>query len=71
MPLFFVALVNSSLTSSYLQFYLDLVATSENIPLLFHLANKGKTVRDAESHGHSEVSYDSVVYVLLVSKLSL
>ncbi|KAF9527490.1 cohesin-associated protein Pds5 [Crepidotus variabilis] len=43
--------------ASYLQFYLDLIATSENISLLYHLSNKGKTVRDAESHGHSENFY--------------
>ena len=42
--------------SSYVQFYLDLVATSENISLLYHLAQKGKTVRDPESHSSSEVS---------------
>ena len=40
---------------SYLQFYLDLIATSENVSLLYHLANKGKTVRDAESHTYSVV----------------
>lgn len=39
----------------YIQFYLDLVATSENIPLLYHLATKGKTVRDHSSFTHSEV----------------
>jgi hypothetical protein len=38
-----------------LQFYLDLIATSENVSLLYHLANKGKTVRDAESHTYSVV----------------
>lgn len=40
---------------SYVQFYLDLVATSENISLLYHLSFKGKTVRDSESHSGSEV----------------
>jgi hypothetical protein len=39
----------------YLDFYLDLVATSDNISLLYHLAMKAKTVRDAESHTYSEV----------------
>src|SRR5882757_5626910 len=40
---------------SYLQFYLDLVATSENISLLYHLSCRGKEVRDSESHSGSEV----------------
>lgn len=40
----------------YLDFYLDLVATADNISLLYHLAMKTKTVRDAESHTYSEVS---------------
>jgi hypothetical protein len=34
----------------YLQFYLDLIATQDNVSLLHHLALKAKTVRDAESH---------------------
>ncbi|TFK41636.1 armadillo-type protein [Crucibulum laeve] len=34
--------------AKYVQFYLDLVATSENVSLLYHLAMKGKTVIDAE-----------------------
>ena len=40
----------------YVDFYLDLVATADNISLLYHLAMKTKTVRDAESHTYSEVS---------------
>ncbi|KAF8156995.1 armadillo-type protein [Crassisporium funariophilum] len=43
--------------ATYIQFYLDLVATSENISLLYHLSTKGKTVRDPESHSHSENFY--------------
>ncbi|PPQ74839.1 hypothetical protein CVT26_005219 [Gymnopilus dilepis] len=43
--------------ATYVQFYLDLVATSENISLLYHLAQKGKTVRDPESHSSSENFY--------------
>ena len=43
------------LSLSYVQFYLDLVATSENISLLYHLSFKGKSVRDSESHSGSEV----------------
>jgi sister-chromatid-cohesion protein PDS5 len=47
---------NSLLLSiSYIQFYLDLMATSENISLLYFLSTKGKTVRDSESHTGSEV----------------
>lgn len=39
----------------YIEFYLDLVASPDNIPLLFHLAVKAKTVRDIQSHAYSEV----------------
>jgi len=42
-------------TYRYIQFYLDLVATQENVALLYHLASKGKTVRDHVSFTHSEV----------------
>jgi len=35
----------------YVQFYLDLMADKENVPLLQHLALKAKTVRDAEGAG--------------------
>ncbi len=41
----------------YIQFYLDLIATSENVSLLYHLATKGKTVRDHTSFAHSEVRF--------------
>ncbi|KAG6907699.1 hypothetical protein DXG01_007755 [Tephrocybe rancida] len=43
--------------SKYIQFYIELVSTSENISLLFHLALKGKSIRDAESHGYTENLY--------------
>ncbi|KAF9482670.1 hypothetical protein BDN70DRAFT_399452 [Pholiota conissans] len=43
--------------AGYIQFYLDLIASSENISLLYHLAQKGKTVRDPESHGSSQNFY--------------
>ncbi|CAA7268353.1 unnamed protein product [Cyclocybe aegerita] len=43
--------------ASYVQFYLDHVATSENISLLYYLAQRGKTVRDPESHAQSENFY--------------
>lgn len=39
----------------YIDFYLDLICTSDNVGLLYHLATKAKTVRDAESYTHSEV----------------
>ncbi|RXW15368.1 hypothetical protein EST38_g10488 [Candolleomyces aberdarensis] len=37
----------------YLQLYLDLIATQDNVSLLHHLALKAKTVRDAESHSEN------------------
>ncbi|CAE6540975.1 unnamed protein product [Rhizoctonia solani] len=43
--------------AKYLEFYLEIVATAENIPLQFHLALKAKTVRDADSHVFSEHLY--------------
>lgn len=42
-------------SSRYIDFYLDMVCTSENISLLYHLAAKLKTVRDPEGHTYSEV----------------
>lgn len=39
----------------YIEFYLDCVANSENSSMLYHLALKLKTVRDAESEEYSEV----------------
>ncbi|CAE6450661.1 unnamed protein product, partial [Rhizoctonia solani] len=42
--------------AKYIEFYLDIVATAENISLQFHLALKAKTVRDADSHVFSEIS---------------
>ncbi|KAG6901443.1 hypothetical protein C0995_011956 [Termitomyces sp. Mi166 len=47
--------------AKYLQFYIELIATSENISLLFYLAQKGKTVRDAESHTYTEVREFGIV----------
>lgn len=49
--------------ASYLQFYLELLATPENVSLLYHLANKGKTVRDAESHTYSVVIIFFLVFL--------
>ncbi|TBU45152.1 armadillo-type protein [Dichomitus squalens] len=43
--------------AKYIQFFLDLVANSDNIALLYHIALKAKTVRDAESHSYSEKLY--------------
>ncbi|KAF8605742.1 cohesin-associated protein Pds5 [Ceratobasidium sp. AG-I] len=43
--------------AKYIEFYLDIVATADNISLQFHLALKAKSVRDAESHVFSEHLY--------------
>ncbi|RPD70263.1 hypothetical protein L226DRAFT_526109 [Lentinus tigrinus ALCF2SS1-7] len=43
--------------AGYIQFFLELDGTSDNIALLFHIAQKAKTVRDAESHVYSENLY--------------
>ncbi|KAH9928578.1 armadillo-type protein [Amylocystis lapponica] len=43
--------------AQYITFYLETVASAENVALLFHLAMKAKTVRDAESHAFSENLY--------------
>ncbi|EIW55568.1 uncharacterized protein TRAVEDRAFT_73422 [Trametes versicolor FP-101664 SS1] len=43
--------------AKYIQFYLDLVASNENVSLLYHLALKSKTVRDAETQAFSDNLY--------------
>ncbi|KAJ7145311.1 armadillo-type protein [Mycena crocata] len=43
--------------AKYIQFYLQQVANADTISLLYHLAMKGKTVRDAESQLHTENLY--------------
>ncbi|KAF9443853.1 ARM repeat-containing protein [Macrolepiota fuliginosa MF-IS2] len=43
--------------AKYLKFYLGLIATSENVSLLYNLTQKGKTVRDHASFTHSENFY--------------
>ncbi|KAF8223437.1 cohesin-associated protein Pds5 [Tricholoma matsutake] len=43
--------------AKYVQFYLNLIVTSDNVSLLYHLAMKGKTVRDSESHTFTENLY--------------
>ncbi|KAI0777199.1 hypothetical protein BD413DRAFT_514292 [Trametes elegans] len=43
--------------AKYIQFYLDLVASNENVSLLYHLALKAKTVRDADSQAYSQNLY--------------
>lgn len=40
---------------------MDLIASSDNVSLLYHLAMKAKTVRDAQSHTYSEVCYLGVI----------
>ncbi|KAI0938430.1 hypothetical protein AcW1_001836 [Taiwanofungus camphoratus] len=56
-PDFSVAEENLPDIAKYIEFYLDLIANAENVPLLYHLAMKAKTVRDAESHTYSENLY--------------
>jgi hypothetical protein len=48
--------VDDNVYLRYLNFYLDLVSTADNLPLLYHLAMKVKTIRDGESDDHSKVS---------------
>ncbi|KAH9849574.1 armadillo-type protein [Lenzites betulinus] len=43
--------------AKYIQFYLDLVASNENVSLLFNIALKAKTVRDSDSQFFSENLY--------------
>ncbi|KAG1858786.1 armadillo-type protein [Suillus subalutaceus] len=43
--------------AKYIDFYLDLIASADNVSLLYHLAMKAKTVRDGQSHTHSENLY--------------
>ncbi|KAF5318692.1 hypothetical protein D9619_010650 [Psilocybe cf. subviscida] len=43
--------------ANYIHFYLDLIASADNVSFLYHLAQKGKTVRDPESHSASENFY--------------
>ncbi|KAI0047729.1 cohesin-associated protein Pds5 [Auriscalpium vulgare] len=43
--------------AKYIDYYLELIASSENIALLYHIAGKAKTVRDSESPAHSENLY--------------
>ncbi|KAF8999085.1 armadillo-type protein [Cyathus striatus] len=43
--------------AKYVQFYVDLIVNQETVSLIYHLASKGKTVRDPDSHGDSENFY--------------
>ncbi|KAG8216411.1 hypothetical protein J3R82DRAFT_6516 [Butyriboletus roseoflavus] len=56
-PDFSTAHENMQEIAKYIEFYLDLIASSDNIALLYHLAMKAKTVRDSESHTYSENLY--------------
>ncbi|KAI6134781.1 armadillo-type protein [Pisolithus croceorrhizus] len=56
-PDFSIAHENLQDMAKYVEFYLDQIMSSENISLLYHLAMKAKTVRDAESHTYSEHLY--------------
>ncbi|KZV96910.1 ARM repeat-containing protein [Exidia glandulosa HHB12029] len=41
----------------YIAFYVDTICNAENVALLYHLASRAKTIRDAESHAGSENLY--------------
>ncbi|GLB39171.1 putative cohesin-associated protein pds5 [Lyophyllum shimeji] len=43
--------------AKYIQFYVELVASPDNVSLLYHLALKMKSVRDSESHTYTENLY--------------
>ncbi|KAJ6631101.1 armadillo-type protein [Mycena sp. CBHHK59/15] len=43
--------------AAYIKFYLQQIANSDTISLLYHLAMKGKTVRDGESQHYTENLY--------------
>ncbi|KAI0064905.1 cohesin-associated protein Pds5 [Artomyces pyxidatus] len=43
--------------AKYIDFYLELISSADNISLLYHISGKIKTVRDSESHGYSENLY--------------
>ncbi|GJE86522.1 hypothetical protein PsYK624_026020 [Phanerochaete sordida] len=43
--------------AKYIEFYLDMVCTSENFSLLYHLASRLKMVRDPKGHTYSENLY--------------
>jgi sister-chromatid-cohesion protein PDS5 len=51
--------LRSLLSFRYIQFYLGIIGSADNVSLLYHLALKAKTVRDAESHTYSEVNFIS------------
>lgn len=54
--------------SQYLDFYLGHVTSERNASFLFHLANRIKTIRDAESTGHSEILYSLAELTALLIK---
>ncbi|KAG0700591.1 armadillo-type protein [Suillus ampliporus] len=56
-PDFSTAHENLQEMAKYIEFYLDLIASSDNVSLLYHLAMKAKTVRDGQSHTYSENLY--------------
>ncbi|KAG8937052.1 hypothetical protein FRC02_008159 [Tulasnella sp. 418] len=43
--------------AKYVEFYVDVISSSDNISLLYHLAMKAKSVRDAESDKYNENLY--------------
>lgn len=56
------SLYSNSHSARYIDFYLDLVATSENVSLLYHVALQCKTVQDVENEPYSEVKTSTGVF---------
>jgi sister chromatid cohesion protein PDS5 len=49
--------------AKYIDFYLDQIASVDTVSLLYYLAGRLKSVRDARSHAHSEVRNTSTPHV--------
>jgi sister-chromatid-cohesion protein PDS5 len=47
----------------YIDFFVNLVATADNISLLFHIASRAKTVQDAEGDAFSDVRLQSCIVI--------
>lgn len=65
------ASLDTDILHRYIDFYLDLIASSDNVSLLYHLAMKAKTVRDGQSHTYSEVRVSSIKFTILMMVLLL
>lgn len=57
------------ITLRYIQFYVDCIASEDNASLLFYLASKAKTVRDAEGDEYSVVSVPNPVKCVIAEGL--